>query len=49
MAEDDQVTPFSLMEEKAMRGELTRVQYRQLIEALKLRSEVAKLNLKRKQ
>jgi hypothetical protein len=31
------------MEEKAARGELTREQYRQLIEALKLKREVEKL------
>ena len=40
---DEQATPFSIMEEKAQRGELTRQQYQQLIEALKLRAEVAKL------
>jgi RNA polymerase sigma factor (sigma-70 family) len=42
-ASDDQITPFSIMEEKAARGELTREQYRQLIEALKLKNEVDKL------
>ncbi len=39
-ASDDQVTPFSIMEEKAARGELTREQYKQLIEVLKLKREV---------
>ena len=36
-------TPLRIMEEKAMRGELTREQYRQLIETLKLRNEVGGL------
>ena len=42
-AEDDQVTPFSIMAEKARRGELTREQYKQLIEALKLKRQVEEL------
>ena len=42
-ATEDQVTPFSLMEEKAREGKLTRVQYLQLIEALKLRKQVETL------
>ena len=37
---EDQVTPLGIMEDKAMRGELTREQYKQLIEVLKLRKEV---------
>ena len=36
----DEHTPFSIMETKASRGELTREQYRQLIEALKLKKQV---------
>jgi RNA polymerase sigma factor (sigma-70 family) len=40
---EDEITPFSIMEEKARKGELTRQQYQQLIEALKLKREVEKL------
>ena len=40
---EDQVTPFHIMEGKAKRGELTREQYRQLIEALKYKREVETL------
>jgi hypothetical protein len=39
----DYVTPLSIMEEKADRGELNRLQYKQLIEALTLRNEVRRL------
>jgi hypothetical protein len=42
-ASDDFVTPFSIMEEKARLGVLSREQYRQLIEALKLRKQVETL------
>ena len=35
--------PFGIMQEKARRGELTREQYRQLIEALKLLRQVEAL------
>ena len=42
-ASEDQVTPFSVMEAKAKEGNLTRVQYLQLIEALKLRKQVETL------
>ena len=38
-----QTTTLDLLEAKAMSGDLTRVQYQQLIEMLKLRSEVEKL------
>jgi RNA polymerase sigma factor (sigma-70 family) len=40
---DHQGTPFNILEGKAMRGELTREQYKQLIEMLKLRNEIEKL------
>ena len=42
-AEDEGLDPFSIMEEKAMKGELSREQYRQLIEALKLKRQVEAL------
>ena len=41
--EDDEITPFSIMEGKAIRGELTREQYKQLIEALKMKRQVQSL------
>ena len=41
--DDNEVTPFTIMQEKADRGELTREQYKQLIEALKLKREVEAL------
>ena len=41
--EDQQTTPFRVMQEKAKRGELTRLQYQQLIEALKLKRQVEEL------
>ncbi len=37
---EDEITPFSIMKEKARKGELTRQQYQQLIEALKLKRQV---------
>jgi RNA polymerase sigma factor (sigma-70 family) len=40
---EDPESPISLMQEKALRGELTRVQYKQLIEMLKLRNQVLQL------
>jgi RNA polymerase sigma factor (sigma-70 family) len=41
--DEEAATPFSIMEEKASRGDLTREQYKQLIEALKLRKQVEDL------
>jgi RNA polymerase sigma factor (sigma-70 family) len=40
---DDQPTPFNIMQVKARRGELTREQYRQLIEALKMKKQIDSL------
>jgi hypothetical protein len=40
---DDEVTPFLIMQGKAIRGELSREQYKQLIEALRLKNEILKL------
>ncbi len=41
--DEPEVTPLSIMEEKARRGDLTREQYKQLIEALKLKRQVEEL------
>jgi len=40
---DDVITPFTIMEDKARMGQLTREQYKQLIEALKMKNQVQKL------
>jgi RNA polymerase sigma factor (sigma-70 family) len=42
-SEDSENTPLNILQAKAMRGELTRVQYQQLIEMLKLRNQVTEL------